>query len=240
MRLEAIRRLWERLRASGGSAHVLDTDSFTESERAVGRLVLPLIADLENARRTIGELTEQVLAMDALLRVLPTAALVIDRKGRLLSSNEAARALFGGPAIPLHVVELAVKAIEAGEERDCAAFAHPGRAGATLRIVPAEVGERREAGPGVVFLVLPESDTGVDVEDVAQRLRLTPMQARVVSLVARGLSNREIGERLGLSIETVRKHLAAAYQKTGVPNRAGVVALAYGARFGARPTHGAM
>jgi DNA-binding CsgD family transcriptional regulator len=98
--------------------------------------------------------------------------------------------------------------------------------------VPAEVGE---PGPGVVFLVAPDAEPSVDPTELSQRLRLTPMQARVVALVARGLSNREVSERLGLSVETVRKHLAAAYQKTGVMNRAAVVALAYGARFGARP-----
>ncbi|HEX9984237.1 MAG TPA: LuxR C-terminal-related transcriptional regulator [Thermoanaerobaculia bacterium] len=235
MRIDAIRRLWERLRASGGHARVLDTDSFTESERAVGRMVLPLFADLESAKQTIADLTEKALAIDAILRLLPSPALVVDETARLFSSNEAAKALFGGPAIPLQVVELAARALEAGEERECSAVAHPRRSGATLRIVPAEVGERASSGPGVVFLVSPDGDAGVDAGELTQRLNLTPMQARVVALVARGLSNREVGEELGLSIETIRKHLAAAYQKTGVPNRAGVVALAYNARFGARP-----
>ncbi len=235
MRLDAIRRLWERLRASGGSARVLDTDSFTESERAVGRMALPLMAELATARETIAELSEKALAVDALLRLLPSPALVIDEAGRLLSSNPAAKALFGGPAVPEAVVELAAHALRGGEERDCSTILHPRRVGATIRIVPADVGERTGDGPGVVFLVAPEGAPGVDATELTDRLGLTPMQARVVALVARGLSNREVGEQLGSSVETVRKHLTAAYQKTGVMNRAGVVALAYGARFGARP-----
>jgi DNA-binding CsgD family transcriptional regulator len=235
VRLDAIRRLWERLRASGGRAEVLDSDSFTESERAVGRLVLPMIADLESARRTIADLSEKALAIDAVLRLLPVPALVVDEGSRLFSSNDAAKALFGGPGIPLRVVELAAQALQSAEERECPAVAHPSRSGAALRIVPAEVPEPYESGPGVVFLVSPDGDAAVSTDELTRSLGLTPMQARVVALVACGLSNRGVGDRLGLSIETVRKHLAAAYQKTGVPNRAGVVALAFGARFGARP-----
>jgi DNA-binding CsgD family transcriptional regulator len=235
MRLDAVRRLWERLRASGGSDRVLDTDSFTESERAVGRMVLPLISDLASAQQTLADLTEKTLVVERVLRLLPSPALVVDPSGRLVSSNDAAKALFGGPAIPLHVVETAAGALREGEERDCSTVPHPRRDGGGLRLVPADVGERQESGPGVVFLVAADGETAIDEEELAQRLHLTRMQARVVSLVALGLSNREVGERLGLSIETVRKHLAAAYQRTGVPNRAGVVALAYNARFGARP-----
>jgi DNA-binding CsgD family transcriptional regulator len=238
MRFEALHRLWERLRASGGNPRVLDSDSFTESERAVGRMVLPLLSDLQTAHRAIADLSEKALAVDALLRLLPSPALVVDEEGRLLSANEAAKALFAGPAIPLQVVELAARALASGEERACSAIAHPARADATLRIVPAEVGGRRERSPGVVFLVPPEGAPGVEAGEIGRRLGLTPMQARVVALVARGLGNREVAGRLRLSIETVRKHLAAAYQKTGVPNRAAVVALAYGARFGAEERRG--
>jgi DNA-binding CsgD family transcriptional regulator len=235
MRLDALKRLWDRLRASGGSARVLETDSFTESERAVGRMVLPLMADLASARQAVAELTDKATAIDAVLRLLPSSALVVDPEGRLFSSNDAAKALFGGPAIPAHVVEIAARALKEGEEHDCSTVAHPRRPGDSLRVVPADPGERQESGPGVVFLVAADAETSIDEEELTQRLHLTRMQARVVSLVARGLGNREVSERLGLSIETVRKHLAAAYQKTGVPNRAGVVALAYNARFGARP-----
>lgn len=235
MRLDAIRRLWERLRASGGSARVLDTDSFTESERAVGRMVLPLMADLASAQKLVAELAQQATAIDALLRLLPSPALVVDVTGRLFSSNDAAKALFGGPAIPLNVVETAARVLREGEEEDCVTVAHPRNPAAALRVVPADPGERQESGPGVVFLAAADGETAIDEDELTQRLGLTRMQARVVSLVALGLGNREVSERLGLSIETVRKHLAAAYQKTGVPNRAGVVALAYNARFGARP-----
>ncbi|HEX4247434.1 MAG TPA: AAA family ATPase [Pseudonocardia sp.] len=49
---------------------------------------------------------------------------------------------------------------------------------------------------------------------------LTPQQQQIVRLAARGLSNREIGERLFLSPRTVGSHLYRSYPKLGVSARA--------------------
>jgi DNA-binding CsgD family transcriptional regulator len=64
------------------------------------------------------------------------------------------------------------------------------------------------------------------------------MQAKVVTLVARGLTNKEVAQKLDLSPETVKKHLNAVFQRTGVNTRAAIVALAFGARFGLVPSSG--
>ncbi len=42
---------------------------------------------------------------------------------------------------------------------------------------------------------------------------LTPREAQVIKKVLMGLSNKEIGESLGLSERTVENHPAAAYKK---------------------------
>ncbi len=51
--------------------------------------------------------------------------------------------------------------------------------------------------------------------------RLTPREQEVLGLVARGLTNREIAERLVLSEKTVRNHVERSYTKTGATNRVG-------------------
>jgi DNA-binding NarL/FixJ family response regulator len=56
---------------------------------------------------------------------------------------------------------------------------------------------------------------------------LTPRQLEVLSLVARGFTNHEIGERLFISGETVAKHVHALLEKTGMANRAEVTAFAF-------------
>jgi DNA-binding NarL/FixJ family response regulator len=48
---------------------------------------------------------------------------------------------------------------------------------------------------------------------------LTPSEQAIVDLVARGLSNREIGEERGCSARTVETHLGRTYRKLGVTNR---------------------
>jgi DNA-binding CsgD family transcriptional regulator len=54
----------------------------------------------------------------------------------------------------------------------------------------------------------------------AQPSLLTGREREVVALVALGLSNRQIAERLTLSVRTVEGHLCHAMAKTGAANRA--------------------
>jgi DNA-binding NarL/FixJ family response regulator len=48
---------------------------------------------------------------------------------------------------------------------------------------------------------------------------LSPRQREVAALVAEGLSNQQIAERLFISLGTVRTHMYQIFQLTGVRNR---------------------
>jgi DNA-binding NarL/FixJ family response regulator len=48
---------------------------------------------------------------------------------------------------------------------------------------------------------------------------LTARQRQIVALAASGLSNREIAERLTLSVRTVGNHLYSAYSRLGTGDR---------------------
>lgn len=48
---------------------------------------------------------------------------------------------------------------------------------------------------------------------------LTPRQIEVLAAVARGLSNKEIGLKFGLSEKTVKAHVGAIFRTLGVANR---------------------
>jgi two-component system response regulator DevR len=53
----------------------------------------------------------------------------------------------------------------------------------------------------------------------ADLAKLTPQEQRVASLLAEGLTNRQIGDRLGLAEKTVKNHVSAVLTKLGAANR---------------------
>ena len=55
---------------------------------------------------------------------------------------------------------------------------------------------------------------------------LTPRETEVLSWVAKGKTNRDVGDILGLSPRTVNKHLEHVFEKLGVETRAAATALA--------------
>lgn len=61
-----------------------------------------------------------------------------------------------------------------------------------------------------------------------QHFPLTMRESEVLAWIAKGKSNRDIGEILGLSSRTVNKHLEQIYVKLGVENRASAAVKAAG------------
>jgi RNA polymerase sigma factor (sigma-70 family) len=81
--------------------------------------------------------------------------------------------------------------------------------------------ERRSLGRALDKLLLREAGE----RELAKRL--TPRERELVHWVVRGLSNREIAEKLAISVGTVKIHLHHIYRKLQVPNRLALLQYAY-------------
>jgi DNA-binding CsgD family transcriptional regulator len=69
-------------------------------------------------------------------------------------------------------------------------------------------------GVGVFMFIRPLNGTHV-----------TPRQSEILELIAAGLADKEIAQRLGLSYGTVRTQLGRFFAANGVHGRAGAAAL---------------
>ncbi|AZM54993.1 DNA-binding response regulator [Streptomyces sp. WAC 01529] len=109
---------------------------------------------------------------------------------------------------------------DSGPERLLAAVAAVGGGDAlfapsvTRRLV--EAFARQTAGPG--------GDEGEPLPDLAA---LTLREVEVLKLIARGLTNADIAERLYISEATVKTHLNRTMSKLGLDSRAQAVVVAY-------------
>jgi pSer/pThr/pTyr-binding forkhead associated (FHA) protein len=69
-----------------------------------------------------------------------------------------------------------------------------------------------------------EATVVFEVPKVETGPHLSPRQQQVLELMAEGLTNAEIGDRLGVTERTVKAYAQELYDKLGVRNRAGAVA----------------
>ncbi|MFE9428787.1 ATP-binding protein [Kitasatospora sp. NPDC006697] len=126
-----------------------------------------------------------------------------------------------------HPYPLAQALLRAGE----AALAAGDRAGgAELLREAGELAARLGAGPlagRIAELTARERLAGA----AADRLGLTPRELEVLRLVAQGLSNREIGERLFISAKTAGVHVSNLLPKLGAASRTEAAALAHRLRL---------
>jgi DNA-binding NarL/FixJ family response regulator len=72
----------------------------------------------------------------------------------------------------------------------------------------------------------PEAAADGGRDDLQEALGLTPREAEVLALVARGLTNREIADELVISVKTAGVHVSHILRKLDAPNRIEAAAIA--------------
>jgi DNA-binding CsgD family transcriptional regulator len=78
----------------------------------------------------------------------------------------------------------------------------------------------RKGHPTRICFLIKQSDMTPACDGLSER------ELDVVRLLVKGITNQEIADDLGISIETVRKHVSKSLEKTGTKTRAGLVAKA--------------
>ena len=84
----------------------------------------------------------------------------------------------------------------------------------------------QQVDDGEWLIVMQESSDTSVIEGMAQAFGLTAREAEVLYWVVKGKINRDIGDILGASPATVKKHLERVYAKLGVETRTAAAAMA--------------
>jgi DNA-binding response OmpR family regulator/DNA-binding CsgD family transcriptional regulator len=171
----------------------------------------------------VDELLARIRVHLANARIANRARLALDATGRfLLAVNEAGRIIWCTPQAEKRLAESitgfsvanftlpASKTLQAGQH--VLSFTFLSR-----------------TGPDEFLYRLTETGGGQEEAFLRQYLSLTMREAEVLIWIARGKSNRDISDILGISPRTVNKHLEQIFTKLGVENRASAAALAVGA-----------
>jgi len=195
------------------------------------RMILDDEADID----VVGEAGDGQAAIEAARRLTPDV-IVMDIRMPVLDGIEATRRLVRDGALPHARVlvlttfdadEYVVEALRAGASGFVLKDVAPADLVAAIRVVAA--GDALLA-PGVTRRLLDRfADRLPPVDDArnAGLAELTEREAEVLKLVSRGLSNREIAERLFLAEPTVKTHVSHVLDKLDLRDRAQAVVLAY-------------
>jgi DNA-binding response OmpR family regulator/DNA-binding CsgD family transcriptional regulator len=209
-----------------------ETDRIVEGLEAGGvdYVTKPIVIDellarirvhIENARLS----RSARAALDTTGRFLFAA----DKTGRLLWSTPQATRLLASASPDFNAEDFALPDVVArwlaarseGRSEQPSASLQVGAGGGSLTVTFVGRSDRDE----LLLRITQEggSDHAVLFKD---RLGVTTREADVLLWIARGKSNRDIGEILGMSPRTVNKHLEQIYVKLGVENRAAAAAAA--------------
>jgi DNA-binding NarL/FixJ family response regulator len=131
-----------------------------------------------------------------------------DVKIVMLTVNDEDGSLFD--AIRYGAQGYLLKTIRARELVDMLHAAYQGEAAITPALALRMMDEFRR-----LTAILPAAAT----EDDASMAQLTPREREVLSLLARGLSDREIAQQLTVSLYTVKSHVRSVLQKLHVASR---------------------
>lgn len=183
--------------------------------------IVALLGD-EPDIEVVGEAVDGVEAVELAATLTPDLVVMDVRMPRLTGDEATARILAETPGVRVLVLTT--------YESDASILAaiEAGASGYLLKAAPAEellAGVRSVAAGEVALSPAIAAQLVARVRQPAPPA-LTPRETEVLRLVASGLTNKQIGERLHLGEATVKTHLLRTFDKLGVSDRTRAVTLA--------------
>ena len=191
-------------------------------DHAVVRAGIVSLLDAEPGIEVVGEAVDGEDAVSRALAQRPDLVVMDVRMPGLTGDQATAR-------IRESAAEIRVLVLTTYEsDASILAAIEAGASGYLLKAAPAEelVAGVRSVAAGEVALSPSIAAQLVTRMREPARAALTPRETEVLRLVAEGLSNRQIGERLFLGEATVKTHLLRTFDKLGVSDRTRAVTLA--------------
>ena len=196
------------------------------------RMILETREDLE----VVGEAEDGVQALELTWRQLPDVVLMDVRMPRLDGVEATRRLVEAGSEARVLILttfdldEYVFEALRAGASGFLLKDVQPAQLVDAVRVVA-----RGEAllAPTVTRRLLDRfarSLPGAPEPPAPELAALTEREREVLALLAEGLSNAELAERLFLSETTVKTHVSSILRKLGLRDRVQAVVLAYQAR----------
>jgi DNA-binding CsgD family transcriptional regulator len=210
------------------------------------RLITQHIANAWRFSRTFARLAAAESLRDALERVVPWGVVGLDDAGWVCSMNDLARAVVArGDGIVVRKGRLGT--LRAAEQRSLdqivanalqaagGDWLHPGRllavprrgggAPYVMRIIPTRYGEPIAGTIAVLALILDPDQSAPRGDELEAIFGLSEREAELARLLARGWSVKAAAERMGITHNTARVHLANIMAKTRAHSQAALIAL---------------
>jgi len=211
-------------------------------DQALVRLGLRVLLESEDDLDLVGEAADGRQAL-ALVRETRPDVVLMDVRMPVMDGLEALRAVAADPALAgtrvvvlttFELDEYVFEALRAGASGFLIKDSEPAD---ILRAIRVAAGGEALLSPAVTRRVIAEF-AGRPAPPAARGPSLDPLTDRereVVGLVAEGLSNDEIAERLVVSPATIRTHVGRAMSKLDARDRAQLVVMAFQTGLAAPP-----
>lgn len=222
---------------------------FTRRDRKLLELITPHLRQAIRIYAKLNRMTSERDVYAGAVSQLSVATIILDEQGRVLNTNAVARALLEqGDALSLRGERLHIEgrdinkelqqalaniimAQQSGKASVVRALRVPRPAGGSdlglvIRPVPTSQWSEGQSSPcAAVFISDPDLQQPASQQILGDLFELTPAEANLAILLARGLSLAEVSNAQNISQHTARAQLKSIFAKTGVSRQAELVRL---------------